>query len=145
MLSFVQRLPYLFIYLFVCLFVCLPRGTSAWCGVSVPRPGIEHGLQQWKCQIPTTRPPGNSHSHHLSSRNETISWSFSSVEHWFFFLLLLLFFFKPAPAAYGSSQAKESNQSCICNLSCSSWKQQTLNAMSKAKASHRDYIRSLTC
>ena len=33
---------------------------AAWCGNSVLRPGIEPGLQQWKHQILTTRPPGNS-------------------------------------------------------------------------------------
>ena len=31
-----------------------------WCGISVPRPGIERGPQQWKHQVLTTRPPGSS-------------------------------------------------------------------------------------
>ena len=29
-------------------------------GISVPQPGIKPWPWQWKCQIPTTRPPGNS-------------------------------------------------------------------------------------
>ena len=30
------------------------------CGILAPQPGIEHGTQQWKPRILTTRPPGNS-------------------------------------------------------------------------------------
>lgn len=31
----------------------------AWCGISVPWPGIEPRLQEWKRWILTTKPPGN--------------------------------------------------------------------------------------
>ena len=37
--------------------------TYAWCRISVPRPGTESELKRWKCQILTTRPPGNSLEH----------------------------------------------------------------------------------
>ena len=37
-----------------------PWHASAWCGISVPRPGREPRLQRWKHQILTNRPPGNS-------------------------------------------------------------------------------------
>ena len=46
-----------------CLFVffCIA------CQISVPWPGIEPGPQQWKCQVLTARPPGNSLSHGSST------------------------------------------------------------------------------
>ena len=41
---------------------------SSWCGISVPRLGIGPGLEwwkQWKCQVLTTSPPGNSFISHF--------------------------------------------------------------------------------
>ena len=43
---------------FACL--CWLRCAAAWCGISVPRSGIEPGPQWWKHWVLTTRPPGNS-------------------------------------------------------------------------------------
>ena len=37
-----------------------PLCAVAWCGISGPRPRIEPEWQRWKCQVLTTRPPGNS-------------------------------------------------------------------------------------
>ena len=39
---------------------CFCFFAGAWCGISVPKPGIEPGPQPWKRQVLTTRPPGNS-------------------------------------------------------------------------------------
>ena len=36
-----------------------PWHAVAWCGISVPKPGIEPRLQQGNCWVLTTRPPGN--------------------------------------------------------------------------------------
>ena len=48
-------------FLFVCLF--LATVCSAWCGTSVPRPGIEPGLQWQKHQVLTTRLPTSVDEH----------------------------------------------------------------------------------
>ena len=46
---------------FYCCCVCLwPQWVGVWCGIAVPRPGVEPRLQRWKCWVLTTRPPGSS-------------------------------------------------------------------------------------
>ena len=40
-------------------FFLQPRHEASWCGISVPRPGIEPRPQRWRCWVLTTRPPGN--------------------------------------------------------------------------------------
>ena len=40
---------------FKLLLLFLPQVAVAWCGISVPRPGIEPGMQWSKCQILSTR------------------------------------------------------------------------------------------
>ena len=48
-----------FVIIFIYLF--FGRGHAvAWCGISVPRPGIEPGPQWWNHWALTTGPPGNS-------------------------------------------------------------------------------------
>ena len=52
----VLPIPFFF---FLTLFF-LPNHSA--CGISVPRPGIEPRPWQWKPEMLTSRPPGNSHS-----------------------------------------------------------------------------------
>ena len=53
-MSFKFFKTYLFIYL-ICFW---PQNAAAWSRISVPRPGIKPGLQQWKHQILTTDQQG---------------------------------------------------------------------------------------
>ena len=85
-----------------------PQQAAAWCGISVPRPGIEPGLQWWKCQIITTRPPGPSRHllygsyirslHPFSVSNmtftsENISSHKNYMLSWYFKILTFAFFY----------------------------------------------------
>ena len=50
-----------FVLFYSCLFVCFGCECAvAWCGISVPRAGIELWPRWWKHHVLTTRPPGNS-------------------------------------------------------------------------------------
>lgn len=60
-----------------------------WCGISVPRSGIEPGPQRWKHHILTTRPPGksalyviNSFKPHNSPRQELLLLPFYGQRSW---------------------------------------------------------------
>ena len=53
---------------FLCLFWRPPEA----CEISVPQPGTEPGPQQWKPQILTTGPPGNSQIASMSKSLETV-------------------------------------------------------------------------
>ena len=49
----------IFVVVFVCLFCFWLWHAVAWCGISVPIPGIEPWPRQWKHWVLTTRPPEN--------------------------------------------------------------------------------------
>ena len=58
-LVYFEWLCFLFVFLFF-VFLAVPRGLQVACGILVPGPGVEPGSQEWKRQVLTTGPPGNS-------------------------------------------------------------------------------------
>ena len=53
---------------------------AVWCGIWVPRPGIEAGLQRWKQQVLTTRPVGNSHQRYFVTDKYVVKRSVLSLK-----------------------------------------------------------------
>ena len=56
---FIKKILYSILFYSIYLFIYWPHHTAY--RISVPRPGIEPGLRQWKPGIQTTRPPGKPH------------------------------------------------------------------------------------